>query len=284
MPPVKSEELLRLRQQINNLARRYKRAAAAEERSSHVDLRPRRRRATSTRCLMVYILGGRSSALAVDFMLGRGQHDSRAPARKRGCAASQSSAEVVQKLTADIEEAFARAPSSAVAGLLQDPMLHFEVNDLLCAHKYVMEHNLCAWISAQNVQQGVAPSREHVLAQLQAQISAHAPEQVRERLCKLAAGTPRKQRKWLARYRRRWHARFGVLRTQEHVCHEEKQRKAGLIREKGARSGRFLDCCCRIVESSKFGTQAGSFWVQLGGPIFGSMWRTHFWARDAGSV
>lgn len=227
MPPVKSEELLGLRQQINNLARRYKRAAAAEERSSHVDLRPRRRRATSTRCLMVYILGGRSSALAVDFMLGRGQHDSRAPARKRGCAASQSRAEVVQKLTADIEEAFARAPSSAVVGLLQDPMLHFELNDLLCAHKYVMEHNLCAWISAQNVQQGVAPSREHVLAQLQAQISAHAPEQVRERLCKLAAGTPRKQRKWLARYRRRWHARFGVLRAQEHVCHEEKQRKAG---------------------------------------------------------
>ncbi|CAE7757729.1 unnamed protein product, partial [Symbiodinium sp. KB8] len=151
--------------QINNLARRYKRAAADETRSSPLNVRSRHSCANSTRCLTVYILGGKSSALAVDFMLGRGQRDSRARASKWGGSVLQSSTEVVQRFTADIEEAYARAPASAVIGLLQDPVLHFEMNDLLCAHKYVMEHNLCEWISCQNVQQGVAPSREHVLAQ-----------------------------------------------------------------------------------------------------------------------
>ena len=227
MPSVKSEDLVALRRQINNLARRYKRAAADETRSSPLNVRPRHSCANSARCLTVYILGGKSSALAVDFMLGRGQRDSRARASKWGGSVLQSSAEVVQRFTADIEEAYARAPASAVIGLLQDPVLHFEMNDLLCAHKYVMEHNLCEWISCQNVQQGVAPSREHVLVQVPAQISAHVPEQIREQLCKLATGAPRKQRKWMARFRRRWCARFGVLRAQEHVCPQERQRKAG---------------------------------------------------------
>ena len=180
---------------------------------------------------MVYVLGGRSTAVAVDFLLGRGTRDRWAPATGAGNrrmtqkSGAPSVDEVASRFAAEVERAFAEAPPSAVVALESDPAAQFEMIDLLCAHKYVMEHQLQAWIARQNVQQGVAPSREQVMVQLPACISTHAPLKVRDRLRRLAAGSPRKQRKWLARFRRRWGARFGVLQTQEHVCVEERRQK-----------------------------------------------------------
>ena len=108
-----------------------------------------------------------------------------------------------------------------------DPLTQFEFSDLLSAHRYVMEWNLYNWIAGQNSAQGVAPSREQVFAQFPAQISVHAPVQIKERLRRLARGSARKQRKWLARFRGRWGARLGVLRVQEHVSLEDGRVKVG---------------------------------------------------------
>ena len=176
---------------------------------------------------MVYILSGRSSTMAAK-MLGRGRR-TRWPGRfARNNKPEQVRAEHVQRCAPAIEKAFACAPPSAVPDLERGLDARFEMGDLLCAHKYVLEHKLCAWIAH------LAPSREQVLAQLSVQMSDHASPDVRRRLIRPGAGAARSQRRWLARYRRRWGARFGVLRSQEHLCAAERGCKAGCGALKGS--------------------------------------------------
>ena len=86
----------------------------------------------------------------------------------------------VQTLTEEVEQAFLQAPISGLVALVQDPLKHFEFEDLLRAHKYVMEHRLFSWIKVQEKE-------------------------------------PCKQRKWLARFRKRWGAKLGVLRPRDDV-------------------------------------------------------------------
>ena len=177
-----------------------------------------------TQCLMVYFLAGRSPAAAVDFVLGRGW------ASKSKCLGQSIPPDSPLALTIreDVERAVCSSPPSAFAALQTDPLTQFEFSDWLSAHRYVMELNLYNWIAGQNSAQGVAPSREQVFAQFPAQISVHAPVQIKERLRRLARGSARKQRKWLARFRGRWGARLGVLRVQEHVSLEDRRVKVGV--------------------------------------------------------
>ena len=119
---------------------------------------------------------------------------------------------MVETVTGEVEQAFLDAPRSALVALVEDPMGHFEFEDLLCAHQYVMEHSLYLWIGNQNHDRGVAPSREQIVARALSFIPAQAPDEVRVRLRHMLTGAPRKQRKWLARFRNRWGARIGILR------------------------------------------------------------------------
>ena len=111
---------------------------------------------------------------------------------------------MVETVTGEVEQAFLDAPRSALVALVEDPMGHFEFEDLLCAHQYVMEHSLYLWIGNQNHDRGVAPSREQISVRALSFIPAQAPDEVRVRLPHMLTGAPRKQRKWLARFRNRW--------------------------------------------------------------------------------
>lgn len=170
---------------------------------------------------MVYVLAGCSSSVAVDFILGRGWRNSRAGKGFQAPSASQ-----VEVLTREVEEAFLQAPSSGLVALQLDPTKHFEMQDLICAHKYVMEHRLFQWIGNQNHEHGVAPSREQIRAQALAFIPAETPEEVRTKLSKYVTGSPRKVRRWLARFRARWGARIGILRPGEDVPLPLRKQKA----------------------------------------------------------
>ena len=169
--------------------------------------------------MVVYVLAGHSSCVAVDFILGRGWRHS----RTRPHLPTQS---VVETVTGEVEQAFLDAPRSALVALGEDPMGHFEFEDLLCAHQYVMEHSLDLWIGNQNHDRGVAPSREQIVARALSFIPAQAPDEVRVRLRHMLTGAPRKQRKWLARFRNRWGARIGVLRPGEDVPVALRKQKA----------------------------------------------------------
>ena len=248
-----------MQRQINNLARRWKRAkakaAACRQRSFGTPGRMQRCRTNSPQCLMVYFLAGRSSAAAVDFVLGRGWACRSKRSKRVGCVAAVAfqDAEVVRQIQIGVEEAVGSAAPSAFVALQTDPLTHFEFSDLLSAHKYVLEWNLYHWIASQNATQGVAPSREQVCAQCPVQISVHAPAQIQEKLRKLAHGSARKQRKWLQRFRNRWGARLGGLRVQEHISPEQRREKV----------------------TSEFGAGqvcvwgSASFWVSLAGPNLG---------------
>ena len=223
------KELAELNRQIRNLAKRCKRAEgkAFERRPAKLSRTSSARRrcpASSRKCMMVYVLAGCSSPVAVDFALGRGWR------RRRPCAKEGGGdAEVKNKLTSEIESAFASLPLSGLVALDLDPVAHFELCDLLCAHKYIMEHRLHEWISTLNCCQGVAPSRAQVVAELPGCISIHAPAEIRERLCRCVQGTARKQRRWLARFRKRWQIGYRMLKVQDQLPFEEKRQKARFV-------------------------------------------------------
>lgn len=176
---------------------------------------------------MVYVLAGHCLEAATDFILGRGW--SRARRKKISTAPSPSE---LQALSAEVEQAFMEAPRSGLVALVEDPMKNFEFDDLLCTHKYVMEHSLCRWIDHQNHDRGVAPSREQVLTQALASIAFSAPEQVQAKLRKAVSGAPRQQRRWLARFRRRWGAKIGMLQPQEDVPVHVRRQKVGSFVQK----------------------------------------------------
>ena len=134
-----------MQRQINNLARRWKRAkakaAACRQRSFGTPGRMQRCRTNSPQCLMVYFLAGRSSAAAVDFVLGRGWACRSKRSKRVGCVAAVAfqDAEVVRQIQIGVEEAVGSAAPSAFVALQTDPLTHFEFSDLLSVHKYVLE-------------------------------------------------------------------------------------------------------------------------------------------------
>lgn len=87
---------------------------------------------------MVYVLAGHSLEVAADFILGRGW--SRAKGKKVLAVPSPSDLQAVGR---EVEQAFMEAPRSGLVALLENPLKSFELDDLLCAHKYVMEHIRC---------------------------------------------------------------------------------------------------------------------------------------------
>ena len=131
----RKQALAELQQQIDNLRRREKRARARSLRQPKHRCSPQH-----ARTLMVYLLGGHSSDIAVDFVLGRGwRHRWKQP-----CAASPAESRLKHEgeVAAVIEQAFMDAPMSALVAFDFNPLEHFEFHDLLRASKYVMEHNL----------------------------------------------------------------------------------------------------------------------------------------------
>lgn len=214
------EEAREISRRIHNLARRRKRAIAATPSRQDPEASSQFSATQSRQGLMVYVLAGHSAPVAVDFMLGRGR-----PQSRRRCKAAVSTD--VEKLRGDVEQAFLDAPNSALSMLVADPLNHFEFDDLLSVNKYLMEHRLYSWIYVQNYEHGVAPSRAQIMAQALLCIPAQAPEQVRALLSEFLTGAPRKQRRWLARFRARWGARVGVLRSQEEVPIAVRKQKAG---------------------------------------------------------
>ena len=198
-------------------------AAAAAASSPAIASQAQRCDPHSSKSLIVFLLAGHSSRVAVDFVLGRGWCS-----RRTGAVRWKEPSEALfNTVSGEVEQAFLNAPSSALVALVADPLKHFEYSDLLCAHKYVMEHRLYQWICSQNQEHGLAPSRQQILAQALSHIPAEAPEQIRASLTLLVTGAPRKQRKWLARFRRRWGARIGVLSAREDVPVPIRKQKAG---------------------------------------------------------
>ena len=75
------------------------------------------------------------------------------------------------------------------------------------------------------LQAGLAPSRSQLVEQALANIPTLTPEDVKAYLNMVLASSDRSQRRWLAKFRRRWGARLGILKPCSTLPLKEKQSK-----------------------------------------------------------
>ena len=208
-------ELKELSRQIRLLTKRCKRQEAAErDRGSRVGQVRQRCAPDSLVCLLVYILSNYVVELAADFVLGKGWKNGRVHCT--GC----------DDVIAAVEWGYIRTPLDILLDLELEPLKLLSAAAVLAAAKYVLEHRLAAWVETQNRDHGVAPSRHLLVHHALTCVPNMVPREVRSRLLRQISGPVRKQRKFLASFRRRWGARYGRLRAEDVVGVEERRRKA----------------------------------------------------------
>ena len=167
--------------------------------------------------LLVYTRG--NAEVAANFVQGQGWW--RAP------RVAALPAEGRRKLLADLESQYENAPLARIAAAQEDPVKAglCSESDAITVIKWLVEHSLFDWVQAQNIVRGVAPSRKQLVDKALSAIPVLAPERLRRRLCSSLSGSPRSQRKWLAKFRVRWGLRLGKLRIRNHLPAGDKQAK-----------------------------------------------------------
>lgn len=208
--------------------------------------RARRCAPTSRACLFVFVQSGRATEVAVDFVSGRGWNMS--------CQLLDEQER--QELAAEIEWAYIRAPLEDIVMLETKPQELCSWQDLVAGTRFIVEHMLFAWLQKQNVEQGLAPSRSQLVEQALANIPLLAPEDVKAYLNTILASSDRSQRRWLAKFRRRWGARLGMLKPCSTLSLKEKQSK---VRKE------VLD----VLNVVLYQFQGVCFWVRQADPILG---------------
>ena len=158
--------------------------------------------------LIVFMLSGQHVDPAVKFLGDYG--------RRRQWPSKED-----QELKAMVEDLFLAVDLDVLTGLCDlanptDPAAAKE------AVRISEEWRLAQWVERLNVQKGVAPSTDMVLAQLDAH-RAELPEAVRPPW--RGAAAEGWARAWAYRWRRRWGARHGKLRAREDMSQEEMRAK-----------------------------------------------------------
>ena len=125
-----------------------------------------------------------------------------------------------QELAAEIEWAYIRAPLEDIVMLETKPQELCSWQDLVAGTRFIVEHMLFAWLQRQNVEQGLAPSRSQLVEQALANIPTLTPEDVKAYLNTVLASSDRSQRRWLAKFRRRWGGSAGHFEALQHFAFE----------------------------------------------------------------
>ena len=190
-------ELADVQRRLRALQKKCSKRRLMQERAQ----KGRRCAPTSRACLFVFVQSGRATEVAVDFVSGRGWNTS-------GQLLDEQER---QELAAEIEWAYIRAPLEDIVMLETKPQ------------------ELCSWqdlvAGTRNVEQGLAPSRSQLVEQALANIPTLTPEDVKAYLNTVLASSDRSQRRWLAKFRRRWGARLGILKPCSTLPLKEKQSK-----------------------------------------------------------
>lgn len=201
---VADQELLALRKHIRRLQQKKRRRDAAAV-VAQTAVAPRRDMALAQ---LVYTLGQNSPAVLAHFLKRWGR-----------CAkANSSESAVVEQMAQDV--IWACRSERVVAA-------EAPVADQVAAARYVVEYNLFHWVFKQNTLHGVAPARAQLVDKAVALIPDGLSADSHRKLRVLLNGKPRSQRKWLAKFRKHWGARLGILKVAEILPLEQLQVKAG---------------------------------------------------------
>ena len=163
-----------------------------------------------------------------------------------------------QELAAEIEWAYIRAPLEDIVMLETKPQELCSWQDLVAGTRFIVEHMLFAWLQRQNVEQGLAPSRSQLVEQALANIPTLTPEDVKSYLNTVLASSDRSQRRWLAKFRRRWGGSSRHFEALQHFAFEGEAEQGSERRPRTPK--------CRFVSISK-----GLFLGPPGGPKFRSV-------------
>ena len=149
---------------------------------------------------------------------------------------------------------------------------------------------------------GVAPSRSQIMEQGPKLLPTNLPAATKSAMEKIFAASARTQRKWLASFRRRWHARIGMLRVHDHVPPELRNSKVSRMSIEGIDPNfrepiERLLCTFPVLKMGPSGglifgtvivttllfsfptTLADPFLGPPGGPIFGTIFDPNFAGR-----
>ena len=101
---------------------------------------------------------------------------------------------------------FAATSAALMARLSTDP----PASELYRACDFIIQYLLHDWVRSQNVEYGVAPTRQQLVRQALLFVPDGLPEAVENRLCLPFYGGPPSQRAYLRRFRKAWNGRIGT--------------------------------------------------------------------------
>ncbi len=198
---VAEEQVKKLSWQIRALQQKKRRLSAKERQAASFPNPP-----SSQRVVLVYRFAGQAADVTLDFVRGRGQPR---------CATVELTDEQERTVLSEVAQASVQVAASSC-----------QILEAARAARYVVEHRLYSWLLEQNCNFGVAPSRAQLVRQALLLVPTELSADVRQALRTGLTSAARTQRKWLVRFRTRWGARLGVLKTEDYVSVEEARQKA----------------------------------------------------------
>lgn len=199
------EQVKELSRQIRALHQKKRRLSARTKTEAEFPRSP-----SSQRVVLIHRISGQAADVTSDYVRGLGQPR---------CTAVELTAEQVQTILKDVTAATERYAAGAP-----------RISEAALAARYVMEHRLYAWVLEQNCVFGVAPSRAQLVQQALLGVPTDLSADVKQTVQLGLTATARTQRKWLARFRARWGARLGILKTEDSVSVAEARQKAWVLR------------------------------------------------------
>ncbi|CAE7913906.1 unnamed protein product, partial [Symbiodinium necroappetens] len=193
------KELDCIRRQIKNVQSRQSAKRRLAVQAEFLVPRPLQKRV-----LLVYMYSGHCSQVAAEFL-------------RRCFAGCQAAAEESMDYEAVVEDLYLAAPLDEIVDLETAPLTCVRTSDALAAMEFTVQQKLHSWVASLNTEKGVAPSRSMMVAYAMDNIPSAVPDELRAGLVQRLNGSPRAQRKWLARFRRQWQCRVGRLPVEDVV-------------------------------------------------------------------
>lgn len=211
LPAELKDELVDVRRRLRALQKQAAKQAKSRERE---DVK------SKFFSILVLLYSGGAADVVADYVQGRGR------CKRRGlspsCTVSQ------EQLVANVHAMYDALPVSQLAALEDDPVAAGLVTEhqMLSVLSWLVQRCLHAWVHKQNVIHGVAPSRAQLIDQAISAIPSLAPRVWQQKLRASLSCSQRSERRWLAKFRRRWDLRLGKLKPCSELSLAQKQSKA----------------------------------------------------------
>ena len=200
-------DLTEVSRRIRCLQRQLRRRRVTDD-GQHGILSPK----TTDLAMMVYVFSGHDLDMAAAFL-----------ASKLQCGDDR-----LEDMRCMFEGIYMQQPIPWIVELMNDQcVVTRSLRVMTAACIFIVHRRLYKWLCDQNCRHGVAPSRAQMIKRALAMVPSDCPLEVQASAKAPLRSSPRRQRKWLRRFRQVWGARLGVLKNISPLSVMEMQEKAG---------------------------------------------------------